>query len=314
MSLISRLLLAGALGLIAPLGADSGDKKAGPEMSVSLVTSNVTAEKAALWGAEVLRAVAATERAIVDRHGAHMSTRMGKIQGGGMVTWASCKQKFSVSEVLAGAGKAGEREVAYSYLERAVGFPLPSPTRPVPKGGKVVLVLGVDGSLVKVIPDADENRKQIEVIAKYIKGRPAAAQALLKAMNSFTLKIEYHGPNSEAYPSVWMTTDPKLPDKLPPKWQVEQNLSQVWAYQALDHLVKAGRLQPESIDAERKRAPSKEPFYSLNVSASGVDEITFSLGWGNTAHGAIEALGRAMEYNQEAIAKVLAKLKEEEKQ
>jgi hypothetical protein len=154
-NLISRLRLAGALGLITPLGADSGDKKTGPEMSASLVT---TAEKAALWGAEVLRAVAATERAIVDRRGTDMSTRMGKIQGGGMVTWASCKQRFSVSEVLAGAGKAGEREVAYSFLERAVGFPLPSPTRPVPQGGKVVLVLGVDGSLVKVVPDTGPRR------------------------------------------------------------------------------------------------------------------------------------------------------------
>jgi hypothetical protein len=71
-------------------------------------------------------------------------------------------------------------------------------------------------------------------------------------------------------------------------------------------------LTPESIDAERKRPRPEEPFYSLTLSAGGVDEITFSLGWGKAAHERIEALGRAIEYDQGAIAKVLAKLKEEE--
>jgi len=312
MNPISRLLLAGGLWLIAPLGADSCDKKAEPVTFVPLVTSDLRAEKAASWGADVLRAVAAAEPAIVARHSAHMSTRMGKIAGGGMVFSATCKQKFSVSQVLAGDGKAGERDVASSFIQRAQDFPLPRPTRPVAKGENVVLVLGVDSSLVKVIPDTDENRKQIEVITKYVKGRPPAAQGFLKAMNSFTLKIEYHGPKSDAYPSVWFTTNPKLPDKLPPKWLVEQNLSHVWAYQVLDHLVKAGMLKPESIDAERKRAQSKEPFYSLTLSANGVDEITFYIGWGKEARGGIEALGRAMQFDQGAIAKVLAKLKDEE--
>jgi hypothetical protein len=312
MNLIARMLLVGALCTIAPLGAECQDKKAVPQRSAPLVTSDVSADKAAVWGADVVRAVAATEPAITDRHAAHLSTRMGTIEGGGMVFSATCKQKFAVSQVLAGAGKAQEREIAYSFRERAEGFPLPRPTRPVAKGEKVVLVLGVNGGLVKVVPDTDENRKEIEAVAEYVKTRPPAAQALLKAMNSFTLKIEYHGPKSDAYPSVWFSTNPKLPDKLPPKWLVEQNLSHYWAYQAVDYLVKAGMLKSESIDAERKRPQSKEPFYSLTLSADGVDEITFHLGWGKAAHERIETLGGAMAYNQEAIAKVLAKLKDEE--
>jgi hypothetical protein len=312
MNPIARLLLAGGLCLGAPLAADCGEKKAAPETSAPLVTWDLSAEKAAAWGAEVVRAVAASEPAILDRHAAHMSTRMGKIEGGGMVFSASCKQKFAVSQVLAGAGKAQERETAYSFLERAQGFPLPRPTRPVAKGEEVVLVLGVDGSLVKVIPDTDENRKEIEAVAEYIKARPPAAQALIKAMSSFSLKIEYHGPKGDSHPSVWCTTNPKLPDELPAKWLVMQNLSALWAYQALDHLVKASMLKPESIDAERKRPRPKEPFYSLTLSADGVDEITFYLGWGKEAHGRIEALGRAIQYDQGAIAKVLAKLKEGE--
>jgi len=59
MNPISRLLLAGGLCLIAPLGADSGDKKAEPLTSVPLVTSDLSAETAAAWGAEVLAASSA---------------------------------------------------------------------------------------------------------------------------------------------------------------------------------------------------------------------------------------------------------------
>jgi hypothetical protein len=91
-----------------------------------------------------------------------------------------------------------------------------------------------------------------------------------------------------------------------------QNLSDLWAYQALDHLVKAGTLKPESIRAERIRPRPKEPFYFLTLSADGVDELTFSLGWGKEAFARIEALGRAIQYDGGIIAKVLAKLKEGE--
>lgn len=312
MNSIASLLLAGGLCLIAALGTECGDKRAAPETPASLATSDRCADTTAAWGAAVVRAVAASGPAITDRHAAHLSTRMGQIEGGGMVFSASCKQKFSVSQVLAGAGKAGERGITYSFIESAVGFPLPRPSRPVAKGEKVVLVLSADGSLVKVITDTDENRKEIEAVTEYVKARPPVAQALIKAMSSFTLKIEYHGPKGDSHPSVWCTTSPKLPDALPARWLVMQNLSDLWAYQALDHLVKAGTLKPESIDAERKRARPKEPFYSLILSADGVDEITFSLGWGKEAHGRIEALGRAIQYDQGAIAQVLAKLKEEE--
>src|SRR5262249_23111152 len=155
--------------LAVPLATESGEKKAGPERSAPLVRADMNADRTASWGAEVVRAVAASEPAITDRHAAHMSTRMGKIQGGGMVFWAWCKQKFTVSEVLAGADKAQkEREIAYSFRERAQGFPLPRPTRPVAKGEKVVLVLDVEGDLVKFIPDTDENRKEIEAVTEYV--------------------------------------------------------------------------------------------------------------------------------------------------
>ena len=312
MNLIAKLLLAGSIGVIGSLAADCGDQKPVPNRSAPLITSDVKTDRAAMWATEVVRATAASDPAITDRHGAHISTRMGDMRGGGMVTYASCKQKFDVSDALAGGGKEKEREVEYSFLERAVGGPLPRPTRPIAKGEKVVLVLGVDAALIKVIPDAQENRKEIAAIAAYVKARPAAAQALLKSMNTITLKLEYHGPKADVHPSVWFTTRRELPAKIPAKWIVEQNLSQGWAYQAVDHLMKAGTLKPESIDAERKRPRPTEPFYTLTLSAAGVDELTFHLGWAKEAHARIEALGRAMEYDRGPIAKLLAKLKDEE--
>jgi HEAT repeat protein len=42
------------------------------------------------------------------------------------------------------------------------------------------------------------------------------------------------------------------------------------------------------------------------IGADGVDEITFHLGWGKEAHTPIEALGRAIQYDNGTIAKVLA--------
>ena len=133
----------------------------------------------------------------------------------------------------------------------------------------------------------------------------------MKRMGTFVLKIEYHGPKSEAHPSLWCTTNPKLPDNLPPKWLVLQNLSEVWAHEALDHLVKTGTLKP---GVDGKRPKIDEPFYSLALSADGVDELTVPLGWGKEAYGRIEGLGRAIERDSGAIARVLAGLKEERKE
>ncbi len=298
-----RWLFAAGLCLLSLAGAGGGETRAAP-----LVTSDVKTEWAATRGAAVVRAVAASEAKVTSRHGAHMSTRMGKISGGGMVSWASCRQRFTVAGVLAGSGRMGQRDLSYSYLERATGFPLPRPRRPVARGEKVVLVLEVDGSLVKVIPDTDEHRKEIETITRYIKDRPPAAVALLGAMKSFTLKIEYHGPKSSDHPSVWYTTSPKRPDRLPASWLVRQNLSDVWAHQALDHLVKTGLLAPESLRAEQKKPRPRQPYYSLALSAEGVKEVSFSLGWGKEARKRLESLARAIQYDAGTIARVLAKL------
>jgi hypothetical protein len=313
-TLIASMLVDG-LCQTALFSAQSHETKPLPEPlppPSALATSDVSADTAAVYGAEVLRAVAASEPAITERSAAHLSTRSGEIEGGGMVHYASCKQRFTVVQVLAGPGDAREREINYSFLERAEGFLLPRPTRPVAEGEKVVLVLGAGGKLVKFIKDTNENSKEIEAVAEYVKTRPPAARVLLDRMSSFTLKLEYHGSKGASHPSIWYTTNAEAPDGVSPKWVLVQNPSEVWAHRALDHLVRAGVLKPETIDRERKLPRPGEPHYSLILSADGVDELTFVLGWGKEAHARIEALARAIHYGQQALTKVLAGLKEED--
>src|SRR5438067_1717594 len=144
MATTAGFLLAGGLCLIAPLGGDSGEGKKGPakgaaaglprerpkaeqpkatpERSAPLVTSDRSAETAASWGAEVLRVVAASEPQVTARQAAHLSTRTGKLSGGGMIATASCRQKFTVAQALAGPGRAGGRDISYSFIESAEGF------------------------------------------------------------------------------------------------------------------------------------------------------------------------------------------------
>lgn len=279
-------------------------------MPQNLVTTETSPETAGMRTVEVVRAVATAEAHITKRNVSHYSTVMGDIRGGGEVTHAYCRQSFSVLDVLAGEGKRGNREIGYGFVERAEGFPLPRPQSPIPKGAKVVLALGSHSHLLKVIPDTDKNRQTIGKITNCVKNRPPAAKALMAAMNSFSLKIEYHGPKPDLYYSVVCTTSRQKPRNLPPNWLVEQNVSHVWAYQALDHLVRTDVLDPKATRAEHNRSPAKEPFYSLTVSAEGTEEYTRNLDWGKQAYDSLEALAKAIQYDGGTMAKLLARLKE----
>jgi hypothetical protein len=281
-----------------------------PALPQDLVTTGTSLETAGMRTVEVIRAVATTEARITKRSVSHESTVMDDIEGGGEVSFAYCRQGFSVLDVLAGKGKRGSREIDYGFVEKAEGFPLPRPRSPIPKGARVVLALGVGGSLLKVIPDTDKNRQTIGEIANRVKNRPPAAKALIAATDSFSLKIEYHGPKPELYYSIVCTTSRRPPRNLPSNWLVMQNVSDLWAYQALDHLVRTGVLDPKATRAEQSRSSAKEPFYSLTVSAEGTEDYTRNLGWGKQAYDRLEALAKAIQYDGGTMAKLLARLKE----
>ncbi len=281
-----------------------------PALPQDLVATKTSLKTAGMRTVEVVRAVATSESHITSRSVSHESTVMGDIEGGGDVTCAYCLQSISVLDVLAGEGKRGSREIAYGFVEKAEGFPLPQPQSPIPDGARVVLALGVQGSLLKVIPDTDKNRQAIGEIANRVKDRPPAAKALIAAIDSFSLKIEYHGPKTELYYSAVCTTSRQRPPGLPSHWLVMQNVSDLWAYQALDHLVRTGLLDPKATRAEHNRSPAEEPFYSLTISAEGTEKYTRNLGWGKQTYESLEALAKAIQYDGGTMAKLLARLKE----
>lgn len=119
--------------------------------------------------ATVVVAVARDEAEIHGRHAAHLSTQttVGKgelIEGGGYVFYAQCRQKFQVLEILHGQVKPGDLPLEYSIVEKTDGFPLPPVQEPIPAGVKLILLTGKKGTILKAIPESQENRKAVLAI------------------------------------------------------------------------------------------------------------------------------------------------------
>jgi hypothetical protein len=128
-------------------------------------------ERAVESTAAVAVARAAGPIEIVERSAAHLSTQTSRadgtvLSGGGMVFYAHGRQKFDVADYLHGKGKVEERTIEIDYVERAQGFPLPSPKTPIPNGLKVLLLLDEKGGYVKALPDTPENRKAVAAALK----------------------------------------------------------------------------------------------------------------------------------------------------
>jgi hypothetical protein len=116
--------------------------------------------------ASVVAGVARDEAVVRKRDAAHVSTSMAigdgnAIRGGGILTFAHCRQKFEVRDLLHGMGEPGDRELAYRYVERAEGFPLPDVEEPVPEGAEVILLLHEKGRILKALPDTPEIRTAV---------------------------------------------------------------------------------------------------------------------------------------------------------
>jgi hypothetical protein len=114
----------------------------------------------------VLVGVATGKAEVHDRSGAHLSTATSLgdgtvIRGGGIITYAHCRQKFQVLDILRGEGEAGGRVLEYTIVEKAVGFPLPAPEGMIPDRAKVILVLDAKGNVLKALRDTADNRKAV---------------------------------------------------------------------------------------------------------------------------------------------------------
>jgi hypothetical protein len=157
MAFLPWFLLSAALSAAAGAGAAASEKWPGARSSLESLAEST---------ADVVAAVAKGNAEVRTRTAARMSTattlRNGQvIRGGGMVTFAHCRQKFQVREVLHGKGEAGDCALEYGFVEKAQGFPLPAPGQPIPDGAKVILLLGEKGTVLKALPDNPENRRAV---------------------------------------------------------------------------------------------------------------------------------------------------------
>jgi hypothetical protein len=269
-------------------------------------------QRAPMSTTEILRAKATSEARITERTGAEMTTVAKGKTGGGMVVHAQCRQSFMVLEVLAGNGQRGTRELQYSFLELKSGGPFPylGEEAPIPRGAMVVLFIEAHGKLTGVIDDTEKKRQLIEGLTNRVRNRPPVATAFLRSVDSLILTMEYRGPDQKSYPNLLCSTRSDLPYDLPAGWLVMQNLSPVWVWQALDHLVERGVLSPVSPRAEARRPRATERFYCLTLTAKGCEKYEYNLGWGRETYEFIEALGKAMEYDNGMTTQLLARLKD----
>ena len=156
-----------------PVGGSSSEKWPGARSSLQALAPETTT---------VVVAVARDKAEIHSRRAAHLSTQMtlGKgevIEGGGYVFYAECRQKFQVVEILRGQGKTGDRVLEYSFLEKKEGFPLPPVQEPFPADVKLILLIGEKGSVLKALPDTQENRKTVLTVLSEQKGKEVPAPA-----------------------------------------------------------------------------------------------------------------------------------------
>lgn len=125
-----------------------------------------TLDGLAPFTATVIACTAKGDAEIVARNTLTESTIMHgaggeEIRGGGVATHARCRQEFRNIEVLHGDANAEDRVLEYGYTEKSDVHPGPPAGKPIPRGAKVILVLGKEGNLMKALPDTEENRDAV---------------------------------------------------------------------------------------------------------------------------------------------------------
>jgi hypothetical protein len=118
------------------------------------------------YTSNIVVAVAQGKAEITGRHSSHISTAMDMgggetIEGGGTVTYADCRQTFTVSEVLVGSVTSGHIELTYGFAEESDAFPGPSQEIAIPIKTKVILFVGDKRRILKAIRDKPANRNQV---------------------------------------------------------------------------------------------------------------------------------------------------------
>ncbi len=273
-----------------------------------LVASDVDPAVAARRTVVVVKVVATSKPEIIKTHGGHMSSRMGDVDGGGYVTWLYCRQTFDVISALSGDYTGPELELEYSYLDKTLGCLLPPETRPIQIGETVSLALGVNRSLVAVIPDDERSRDTLDEIVRYVRNRPPVARSLMHSMDAFTIKIQYLGPEPDEFFSAICTTSRDRPDCMSSQWLIMQNLSHVWAHQALDHLIRSDWWRASVEQTKPTDRPPVDHCYTISVVAGLTEVPAQPIGCGKVALKRLEKLAGAIQYDGGVLSQFLSPL------
>jgi hypothetical protein len=173
---------------------------------VELPGSSSTVATLAPHTSRVVVAVAEEEAQITRRHSITMSTGTdGGIKGGGTRTSVLCRQGFTISEVLAGSTSTGRVKLAYGFNEEFDVFPGPSQEIAIPIKARVILLLGVDGRILKAMYDNPSNRNLMKVELE--KTRKKTEQ--LRSERS-AVPVTYRGPSEDTCDTSLFRTLPYL--------------------------------------------------------------------------------------------------------
>ncbi|MGD0900778.1 MAG: hypothetical protein ABR915_23340 [Thermoguttaceae bacterium] len=114
---------------------------------------------------------------------------------------------------------------------------------------------------------------------QYIQWTRDVTAALLKSLDTFTLRLEYHGPASAEHRPVFLSVQP-APSILPPSY-LTARIEREEAAAIIRHLAASGFLYRGSINREKLLAAPKEPYFTLDVSGNKNDAYFEHVPWTN---------------------------------
>ena len=112
---------------------------------------------------------------------------------------------------------------------------------------------------------------------QYIQTTRNAAKTLLKNLDKFTFRLEYHGPAPHDDRSVFLSVQPAA-SILPPTF-LKGRISTEEAAAIVGHLAASGFLYRGSVNGCKYLALPTEPYYSLSVSAGEHENYFEPIPW-----------------------------------
>jgi hypothetical protein len=140
-----------------------------------------------------------------------------------------------------------------------------------------ILILGVLAASNPLCGFGDGNMPQSQKgTEQYIQWTRNATTALLKNLDTFTLRLEYHGPAPAEHRPVFLGVQP-APSILPPTY-LTARIAREEAAAIVGHLAASGFLYRGTINRAKLLAP-KEPYYTLSIATGERDDYFEHIPW-----------------------------------